>query len=492
MAEILTCEAISNEMLSIEINVVASLYANPELILEHSEIRRIMFKSPMWKCYYTIFEKLIEKGATVIDQIAVETMLGQSGNEKLKQVYDQVGGWNKISIPMDVVETENFSMWVDELKKHSSLYDFIKDCTLTTDHLKSTFGDFDSNDVYDYISAKVNHVFINSSNSGNVKVYNIMDGIEAMIEKANEGIFAGIPYDSPILCNDTAGLCLGNIYLVAAHSGVGKSSYVQYFFLQTYIKNQEPVLIIVNEQSLQDWQRSLLTIIINQELKPKRAFNKARFRFGKFTDEEKELLKQATEILQEKISKGLINICPLEKYTSGAVCKLLRKYAALGVKHFILDTLKKSTDKGNNVQTYESMMDDCVEFDNICKESALNLNLIVTAQLEKSNSSNKRFLNSSAIGMSRNIIDTMAVVLLMRRVWSDEKGAGARNEIKVRKPIKGTQSGVEITLDPSKEYMVMFKEKNRLGSANDYQIVYEVNLGTLQFKEVGITDISVD
>ena len=90
--------------------------------------------------------------------------------------------------------------------------------------------------------------------------------------------------------------------------------------------------------------------------------------------------------------------------------------------------------------------------------------------------------------MSKSIIDTASVVILMRRFNPDEY-PGMAHEIKVTKPIKDSSCFEEVVLNPKEHYQLAFITKNRNGCAEEYQIVARQELGTLIYKEVGIANI---
>jgi replicative DNA helicase len=220
-------------------------------------------------------------------------------------------------------------------------------------------------------------------------------------------------------------------------------------------------------------------------------FNKKRWRQGKFTVEERKLLKEAKEILDAKVKDNKIILCHFKSYSAKQAERVIRKYASLGVKNFILDTFKISSDRSGSDAFWLSMQEDMRKFDDLVKESNLNVNLWVTLQLQKGAIA-KRYLTGDSIGMAKNVIDVASVGLLMRRVRNDEYDG--KFAIKVINPIspEAKKTGVTVTLDPNKNYVIIFIEKNRNGESQTYQIVAEQDLGTLRYKEVGICDIPFD
>lgn len=485
MAEILTTQDISDQMISIEASVVGSIYVEPSLLYEY-ELNKDIFKSPIWKCFFIIADRIVSKGGQSLDQVTIETFLCMDGNEKLKSVYETIGGYSKVSLPMDIVDTSNMEMWVEELRKYSATYDYIKSCTFTNDDLKNVINVLDSNELYDYINAKLNNVFINvDTNVGKPKAINY--DIREMVSECNEGKSIGLPIPSDILNSEIKGLQMGQIYGIAGLSGAGKTTTVIELILSTIWDNGESVLMMLNEQDLKKMQQQMLTWIINNKLNPKVKFSSGRWMDGHFTDEEQAIINQAIEILEGKIKDNTILIEELQRYTCKSACKLIKKYASLGIKYFILDTFKISSDaKGDN--QWGSFMADAVELYDLVKPAGLNVNLILTLQLEKGRAAISRYLNESNIGISKNIKDVFSVLILMRRLYNDEY-TGEKNELKTVMPIDGTQSSREIILEKHKQYAVLFIDKNRNGTANQYQIVSEQHLGWLTYKEVGICNV---
>lgn len=485
MSEILTRQDVADQMISIEANVVASIYSEPILFLD-SGLDRKMFKNEIWKCLYIIAEKIVSKGGQSLDQITVETMLSMDGNEKLKGLYDKIGGYRKVELPMDIVDTSNISMWISELKKYSALYDYIKECTLTKNTMTNIFNDFESNDVYDYMTAKMNSVFIGLDTSI-TKPKELTYGIRDMVAECHKGLSIGMPIPSEILNSEIKGLQMGQVYGIGGLSGSGKTTLVIETILSTIWEHEESATIFLNEQDLKKIQQQIITWIINNKLHPKKLFTSGRWMDGHFTEDEMKEIDEATKMLEDKISDNKIIICELQRYSCKSVCRLIKTYASMGVKYFVLDTFKLSSDASLD-NSWMAFMADAVTLYDLVKPSGLNVNLVLTLQLEKGKSAVSRYLSEANLGISKNIKDVFSVLILMRRLYNDEY-TGDKNDLKVSMPIEGTQSSTEVTLNRHKQYCVLFIDKNRNGTSNQYQIVAEQHLGYLTYKEVGICSV---
>jgi replicative DNA helicase len=484
-------QKIKEIMKPIEANIIGCLWSNPNLYFDYADLERKLFKNPIWEFYFTIGLKMAKKGINKLDEVATELYVHE--NEKVKAKYEEFGGYETIQNIVAFATVENIEAYVNELKKWSALYDLVSELNVTEGSLND-FNDLDVNQLYDYFNAKLNHIFINADDG--VETHKINENLDQLIEDADKGMNVGMPIPSPILNAEIGGIMDGQIILVGGLSGTGKTTLTIQLMLSAVFENEEPCVIMINEQDYTLWQRELLTWIINNKLlqgkDKKHLFNKRRWREGKFKQEEKELLFRAKEYLENKVQNNQIILVHFKSYSRKQAERVIKKYASLGVKKFVLDTFKISSDRDNNEAFWLSMQEDMRKFDDLIKPSNLNVSLWVTLQLQKG-SVLKRYLTGDNIGMAKNVIDVASVALLMRRVRNDEFKDG-KNEIKVIDPIEKRMSlsGRQVELDPNKKYIIIFIEKNRNGESQTYQIVAEQDLGHLIYKEVGICDIPFD
>lgn len=480
---------ILEKSISIECNVVATFWNNPELYSEHSnEIESSMFKSEMWKLYFSVGEAMYKKGFKYIDEVSVATFLEDKSD--MREKYYAFGGYSKIDLVIDLVNESNLQAHMETLKKYSAIFDYVTKLSLTESGVEK-LANFDSvDDIYNFLSIKVNDIFRNVSMTGS-RTGKITDDLDSLIETANKGINKGLQFNSPILSDEIGGLMDGQIILVGGLSGTGKTTFTQELHLSAMWEREESTVYILNEQPKEKWQQQFLTWIINNKIIPKDSherFSSKRWRDGHFTEKEMGWLYKAKEMLESKVNENLIVIEELDTYTRKNVEKIIKRYAHLGIKYFVIDTFKVSADHKGDLFWF-NMQEDMRALDDLVKPTNLNVNLWVTLQLEKG-AVLKRYLTGNNIGMSKGVIDVASVGLLMRRVRNDEF-KGGKNELKVIKPFSKDcmSSGQEVELDPNRQYVIIFICKNRNGRSEEYQIVARQDLGTLQYEEVGICDI---
>jgi len=463
---------------------VAIFYEKPDLLYE-SNLQLEDFGKNLWKVYYAIARDLVlvEK-KNVLDEVTVGLYLEK--HLKLKDRYDEYGGYETIENAKAYIKTENFDSYVDELKKWNAIVKMAKAGFPVADKL-SEYADMTAESIYEEMEATLNHTFLNVDSK--IKSYDISDGIYELIEKLDVGYAVGMEYYSlPMITKESGGQYLGAITLVGGLSNVGKSSFARLSVLPSVVANNEKVVIILNEEGIEKWQREMLVTICNTVLKYD--IQKHVVRDGKYSKEVKEQLYKAAEWIKEHTKNHTITIIPFDTYETSKAIKVIKKYASLGVKFFILDTFKM--DAGKISENYWlQMAQSMVAINDVVKPQAKNLHIMITFQLAKG-SARQRFYNQENIGQSKSIVDVASTCLMIRDVYEDEY-TGEKRELKVyRLEGKNKASKIPVKLHADKHYQIIFITKNREGSANQYQVVTEVDLSRNIMKEIGITSVPID
>jgi replicative DNA helicase len=346
----------------------------------------------------------------------------------------------------------------------------------------------DSEQIYDYYESNLNHVFVNIE--GDVKSYNIADNIDELIEELDKGMAVGLPYfNLPMVTKETGGMLCGNITLIGALSNVGKSTFARNTIIQSIIEHNEKIVIMLNEDGLKKWQREFMVYVANNILKAD--LQKYVVRDGKYSSEVKEILYKSAEWIKKQKENKVITIIPFPKWSTSKAIKIIKKYAALGVTHFMIDTFKN--DSGAVVDnSWLHMMQNMVDLYDVIKPEQKNLHLTATFQLEKGKGTRQRFYGQDNIGIAKNMIDPASTCLMIRNFFEDEY-PGGKNELKVyRHEGKNKRTRLPVTINSEKTYQIIFIIKNREGAANSIQIVVEHDLSKNLIKEVGITSVPVD
>lgn len=472
--------------LACEANIVSSLYKNPELYYTYDKLNLKSFSNNIWRVYWQIgYDIVIKENKKVLDDITVGLYLKK--HPKLKQKYDEYGGYDTIDKSKEYVNVENINGYVNELNKWNAVLQLLARRFPVHDKIKE-FVDMNLDDIYKFYDIQLNHIFINAESE--VKSYSITDGIDELIDELNEGIAVGLPfYSLPIINKETGGMLTGNITLVGGLSNVGKSTFARSVIIPSIIKEKEKVVIMINEDGKKKWQREMLVWVANNILK--KDLQKYVVRDGKYSDEVMQTLRDSAEWLKEKTDNHIITLIPFEKYETSKAIKVIKKYSSLGdVKYFLLDTFKMDAGKVSN-NSWLEMQQSMVDIYDTVKPESKNLHIMITFQLSKG-SAKQRYYTQNNIGLAKNIIDPTSTCLMIRDVLEDEYADG-KNELKVyRLEGRNGRTKLPVKLDKDKRYQIVFIVKNREGSANSFQIVIEHNMSLNIMKEIGITHVAVD
>lgn len=468
-----------------EANIVSIFYKKPELMYDY-QLKLEDFSENTWRVYWQIaYDIIVKEKKSVLDDITVGLYLEK--HSKLKQKYDEYGGYDTIDKATEYIKTSNISGYVNELKKWETVIRMIASGFPVTDRIKE-FVDMSLDEIYKEYDALLNHIFINAEED--VMSYSLSDGIYDLIEQLNEGIAVGLPYDNmPILTKETGGQLPGNITLVGGLSNMGKTTLTRTMLIPSAVKYGERLVILVNEEGKAKWQRELIVWVANNIYKTD--LQKFVVRDGKFSDEVKELLYKCADWIAEKSENNMLTIIPFARYETQKAIRVIKKYASLGVKYFILDTYKADAGSRSD-RMWLDMQQNMVDiYDTVKAEGGKNVHITITFQLAKS-SARQRFYSQDNIGMAKSIIDPASTCLMLRDVFDDEY-TGEKNALKVyRLDGKNNKSKIPVKLDHDKHYQLIFIVKNREGAANSIQIVCEHDMSRNLLKEVGFTSVPVD
>jgi hypothetical protein len=470
--------------LSCEANVVSIFWKRPELIYDYN-LKIEDFSDNEWRVYWQIaYDVVLKENKQTLDDITVGLYLDK--HKKLQDKYIEYGGYNTIDKAKEYVKEENIDGYIKELKKWNVVLTLLKMKFPVYDRL-SEFADMNSEQIYDEYEAKINHIFSNVEDD--IKSYNLCDGIHKLIDKLDLGEGVGMPlYGSPILNKEIGGNLEGNVTMMGALSGMGKTTTTIEWILPQILHYDEKLCIMINEEDVTKWQKELIVWVANNIYNED--FQKYKLRDGKFKDDEMELLRKCADWIEEKKEKKNLTIIPFPKYKVTLAIKTIKKYSSLGCTKFILDTFKMSTDAEAD-QIWTEMTKDSVAIYDTIKPTGKNVHIWITYQLGKSSTKQRHYTNDN-IGLAKNIVDVASTNIMIRKPFEDEY-EGGKNELKCFKlEGKSGKTKIPFKLEKDKHYSIVFITKNRFGSTDEFQIVAENDLSRNKYRELGITNVPMD
>lgn len=483
--EIEALKKIKEFKLACEANIVSILWSKPELFHTYDNLTLNSFLHNEWKVYFTIgHDIIIKENKNNLDDITVGLYLEK--HLKLKEKYLEYGGYNTIVNASEYIKEENLDGYINELNKWNVLIQLVKN-RFPIAYRLNEFIDMGTEEIYGEFETLLNHMFGNVE--GDDVTYTIANGIDELIDRLDEGTAVGLPlYNSPTLTAETGGNLEGNITLMGGLSGVGKTTLSRNLIIPSIVENNEKIVIMINEEGKDKWQRELLIWVANNIYSEE--VPKYKLRDGGYSKEFKSFLKGKCAKWIKDHDKQII-LKPFKSYSTSKAIKCIKKYTHMGVKYFMLDTFKADADTLNSEAFWFNLQQNMVKIYDTIKPENKNIHIWITFQLAKS-STKQRCYTQDNIGLAKNIIDVASTCLMVRKLFEDEMPNG-KHELTVYKfGGKTGKTKIPVDLDQDKHYQLIFIVKNREGGCNEYAIVVEHDLSRNIYNEIGLTVVPVD
>lgn len=458
--------------------IVLSIYKNTELYFD-SNLKTDDFHDPTWKMYFAVAEGLIKSEKKVLDDIVVG--LRVSENEALQKMYDESGGYQTIANGKAFVQEENFNAYLTDIKKFNALLN-LHDLGFPIMEKFENYKVMSTDKIQEILEGTLASIFADVDVEE--KVEDLSTGLWQVVEDAHAGKMRGFPYHSSLLTEYVNGMALGNLTMLSANSGIGKTFFALSQILPNMIEFEEKLMILANEEDAVKWKKEIITWAVNNVTGGD--FQKMRFNQGNFSPEELATLKAGVDWLDEQMKKGNITFINFNSFSMKKAIKTIKKQSAInGIKYFILDTLKLDSDDVNeNAQAWLQLQQNMVKLYDLVKPSNKNLSVFVTYQLGKS-AMLTRYLSQNSLGVSKNVVDTVSTLILTRKALDSEK-EGGKNEVEVK-----TKDGKKVKMKADKDYFIVFLGKNRMGSTSR-QLVFEIDQGRNIMVDYGTCNIPQD
>lgn len=476
-------EAINKNRAEIEASFVFCLWKNPDLYSDYkfvNEKEDNIIKSEDAVFYFNLGRALYQAGYQKFDNITIHNFL--QDKKTIKKKFDEFGGYKTVEDLRGLVSIDNVEAYYDKIAKINTLEHLCKTSFSSFENIDK-FDKMSNQDIYDYFEYQLNNISV--KNSYDIKEENLIIDNE-FIDECNTGDEVGISYGAncPILNYMTLGAPLGDMYMVAGHSGVGKTSFVFENMVIPMNNDGVKVAVISNEMRSKDYKIMLLAHILTKDLNYWKLTRK-QIKMGHYTDEQREMLNKAAQISKEKYNN--ISFIKLFDNDVNKVLKYIKKTAKKGYQVFVWDTMK-SDDSTDEKMFIQLLMNSRKVFQLASKE---NICVIPTYQLALY-TVNQRYLDASCLANGKQIKEVFSEMVYMRQLWDDEY-TGEKCDCKayqLQKDENGKYSKIKkmIDLDKDKKYIVAFLDKTR-NDEDKQQVLYEVNGRYNSWKEIGYCHI---
>lgn len=475
-----TIEKINKDREKFEACFVFSCWEDPELFDTYKEINVGKDKTLINKdaqFYWSLGYQMYKQGIRKIDAITLETFL--SDKSDIKKKYDKYGGFQTVKELQDLIDPENVEAYYDRIIRMNSLTVMAKKTEELFTHVER-FDNVTNDDVYNAFDLLNDSVALSVGHES--KIENLIV-TQDYVDRCKDGENMGISYaqNAPLLNYTTLGLPVSDVYLLAAHSGSGKTSWA-FENMVIPISEKEPVAVISNEMKIEAYQNMLLIHILTKDLNYWDLTRK-KIKIGKYTDKDEEMISKAIEISKTKYNIKFVKI--FENDTS-LILKHIRRLSNTGVRVIIYDTMKG--DDVVNTDAWLQLLMNSRKIFNLT--SKLGIALVCTFQLALY-TTNQRFLDASCLSSSKQIKEVVSELIMMRKLWDDEY-TGEKYDCHPYKFNKDNKKIREtVDLDKDKNYYVFFINKTR-NDEGDRQILFEWQGHYNKWKEIGYCTIRND
>ena len=473
----------NKDRVKIEACFVMSLWCEPELYEEYLKLNENgdeTLRDKDAQFYFKLGKMMYKQGFRDFDHVTLETYL--STQPRAKKKFEEYGGYNEVKQLMNLIDSTNVNGYFDQIRKINMLSEICLQYTNAFEN-PSKFDELTSEEVYNYFEHINSQSSIAAGNSEQVEELTVDNDFVARLEAGEE---QGISYWKycPRLNNITLGAKPGSLYMVGALSGSGKTSWAFECMLMGAHYEGTKVAVISNEMTSQDYKILLLQHVLITELRYYGITRKG-IRAGNYTDEQKQKIKEAQEIIKEKYND--VYFIKMFDNNIEKVLKYLRKLKAMGVSLVMYDTFKSDDRAGADILWQSLMLDARKLFQCV---SRLGICCVTTYQLAL-HTENTRYLTANCLSNSKQIKEIYETMIYMRSLWDDERKGGKYYIHPYYFDQYNKKVKHEYEFDDDGKYMLVFVDKNR--ADEDKQVlVYKWKANWNEWKEVAYAKVIND
>ncbi|WP_305180597.1 DnaB-like helicase C-terminal domain-containing protein [Ileibacterium valens] len=497
-------EYLIEDRLSIEGNIIGCL-AKDLLIFDDFKATGNDFVTVQGRFFYNLIKRLRDKGINQLDEVSVMTVAGTKVIERL----NNYGGYSSLEKLAQFVSTDNWDAYVQAFTRSNlflRLYDqgfnLEKKIKVNGELIApySLLSKLDPEEIVDFYTAQLSESLGDYSTDVMEDEFLTLD--ESFIEQMEEGREIGVMFDQagqdingntmkvfPVLARSIMGFKRGTLSMLGAYSSVGKSSWWVSVIMSLLTKGHK-VLMVSNEMPIEMFKKQCLSFILCKYLFYYRC-SKKKMTEGNFTEEDKEMIRAAMDYMNQ--FDHCFKFIRLQDSNFELVKKKIRDNVLINDFDVVIyDTFKMDYSTSTNMKEYAKLIKDSRDLDVLAKK----YNIVMLASIQLSmNTINQLYLTSNCLSQSKQIVEVLENLLLMRNLLPEEMDptdALYCNPFKYVQNEEGSWEEEAIELDASKNYKVLFINKARNGANSDStgtQLLYDFQGEFGLFNEIGYTRV---
>lgn len=465
--------------ISTESLVIGNIVLHPELIDEYSELissKWDFFNEDLKYLYDLLVQTYLFHGKINETSVCIEV---SKMDEESKNRFSRLGSYKAIDRLVSVARgsQEDFKKIYDRLKTYNVLRE-LRRKSFPVDKYIDKLKDRKVDAIlkaYELQLAKIGTYIHNVEDA-----VRLGDGIVDFYEQLKITPDEGFSVPWPMISQWLRGIRYGTLGGVGLNSGKGKSRFIARMLVHTSIIGQEPCLLQVNEQWIDEWNLMILSATANAVFSKEYGFtvNEDKIARGLCSGKEDEMVRRAAEYI-EKNSK--IKFYEAQSSYDYRSLKRIMKIHQLkfGIRFCIVDTMKpwRQEKEHTGLSEWQEYTLASELYKKMAKE--LGMAILFSFQLVDSVLQTGE-LTSNSISSGKNILHNMDYCILGREITNSEK---EKFNIKLQMP-DNPFNGDEIEMDTHQDFYLFRLIKNR-GGLDGKSVIMKVSRGECVFDEMG-------
>ena len=471
--------------------VLGSLMKHPQFLSEVDKYSLTLedFSTRFEKYIFAAIQGLYQNGAQKITVFDVENYL--EANATAKKTFELQNGIEYLQDVEEFSNIENFPMYYTKLKKLNLLRDlkkqgfdtsdfYVEDLTApNADEVNARFEELSVQDIVVGVKKKLLTLESDYAGTEEVQEWDIAGDIDELVEGFGEDGSVGLPIQGSILTKVIDGAQRSCLTIRSGASGTGKTrnAVADACLLAFPIRynshtceweqkgHNEKVLFIITEQTDKQIKKMILAYLTDM--------NESKFKYGKFTAEEKKLIEQGKEVMKQFSSNFILVRIPnptidLVK-TKVREKVLLHDIGFVFYDYIFIGPALLNEFRGFGVRNDEVLLMMATALKDLAVE--LNVCVFTATQVNANADNNTNIRNESSLAGGRSTINKADNGMIMARP--------TKEELETLEPITSQYGKPNLVTD-------IFKVRS--GEWTQVRIWSIMDLGTMKRDDLFITD----
>jgi replicative DNA helicase len=471
--------------IEVEGNVISCFFKDM-LLIDDTHLEQSDFLTSDGLFYFSLLTQLRKKGFYSLDEV---TILSNSSEEVIER-YEDIGGWDSIQHQIDIINIQNFDVYIDILYRenilcnmHNDGFNLLKEIDVNGSKVVplKLFRKMEAEEVTDWYEARISTY--GSGYSNKILEEEELDFDDEFIESCKEGEENGVPFDVagfdkngeeincfPFLSRQVNGFLEGTLTMLGGFSSAGKSTW-WITIIMALLNYDKKVLIISNEETIKKFKIKFMVWLLG---KRNRFFklSKKKLTSGDITKESRVELSDVQRFWKENY-KGKVKFIGINDADMTIVKKKIRENVLrYGYDTVLYDTFKIQKNDFSSARQDLSLVRDSRELDKLAKK--YNIIMLASVQLAEY-MRGKLFLDSSVLSNSKQIKEVLEGLFLMRTVYDEELDPKSKYYCRPFRLKKVDDKWIEEDYEPDRNavWRMLFVEKTRSGNnSSDTGVAY--------------------